>query len=66
MYLTSHVPPYEEVRTFALERIETLAVSDENERYMPRLTFEMSRMGRICCDAVGAYASSSDFEGLVS
>ncbi len=30
IYLTAYVPVYEEVRTFALERIETLAVTDEH------------------------------------
>jgi predicted DNA-binding transcriptional regulator YafY len=30
MYLTAYVPAYEEVRTFALERIETLGVLDEH------------------------------------
>ncbi len=30
MYMTAYVPAYEEVRTFALERVETLGVLDEH------------------------------------
>ena len=34
IYLTAHVPEYAQIRTFALERIETLGVTDE--RFEPR------------------------------